>query len=143
MYKEKENFDVGGLIILAMMAIPELVFIILGWNSHQSYNPYPFWALTLYLILLFFMIASSFYVSTEKAMKISWKNPFVYAVLALIAVQILFQFLVFRSMSERNLVLDKAMRILFICPFIIYSVSRRNLLMLLLGGGMLSLASFF
>lgn len=137
MHDKKERFDAGGLIILAMMAIPELVFIILGWDSHPSYNPYPFWALTLYLILFFFMIASSFYVSAENAMKVSWKNPFVYVVLAFIAVQILFQFLVFQSSPDRNLAMDKATRILFVCPFIIYSISIRNSPMLFLGGALL------
>lgn len=140
MYKEKEKFDAGGLIILGLMVIPELVFLLMSKTSRNTFTDYPFWALTLYLILLFLMICSSCSVFSKNPMKVDYKNPFVYLILTTILIQLTLQYYVFQSNGGFSLAIAKAMNIMFIVPFVLYSITRKNLLMFSLSVGLLIIA---
>lgn len=123
---EKREWDPGALIILASMSIPELIFLILEWGNKTYMRNYPLWALTLYLLLLFLMVCVQTGYVNEKAKELTWKNPWLYAIGVIIIIQVIFQFFNFCYGNNWNIGAIKIMQFLFLIPFGIYSILRKN-----------------
>lgn len=127
---EKREWDPGALIILTSMSIPELVFLILGWGNKTYMRNYPLWALTLYLLLLFLMVCVQTGYVNEKAKKLTWKNPWLYAIGVIIIIQVIFQFFNFCYGNNWKIGVIKIMQFLFLILFGIYSILREKTLFL-------------
>lgn len=139
---EKREWDPGALIILTSMSIPELIFLILGWGNKTYMRDYPLWALTLYLLLLFLMVCVQTGYINEKAKNLTWKNPLLYLIGVIIIVQVVLQFVNFKAGNNWNMGMIKTMQMLFVIPFGLYAIARKNFIAILFGTGMMVLVVF-